>query len=467
IGRVWRLGQKRDVEAYTIFMDNIADSVALNIMYAKLMNLKKAELKPRAITGEEILLYSESGEIFKAPPQVVFKEKMGRKVFKKVTEYKAIQVFIKDGEKGLESLVNRILLARQEVEKELKSKGILFMPKKKDDIERVLKALGFSSSSMLMESFKSLVRSSAPILDIRVEEVEGGTLKVTRGSEMPVTLKTLDDIFGVFRGKETMGTVVSYGQDADKLLLANLSVRYDGVELYREPIGFYLKSGKILRGEDLLREISEALSRCIGTPEKVDLFLPTNLKASINSKFRNTISGVLAPLNTYRDMLTRDGFRDHDNWPDEHKFSLSTELFGGIIFVKELSKVGPVHEDVKREVEEEAIKFVLKFEADKGRKATTVPEREHFDIISIDPKSNEVRKIEVKGHAGAEIYGELTEDEAKLAKKEGDNYWLYIVYDIKSGSPGLLMFRDPLKTMKWETFERVERRYILRPKENA
>jgi superfamily II DNA or RNA helicase len=33
IGRVWRLGQNRDVESYTLFMDNIADKAALNSLY--------------------------------------------------------------------------------------------------------------------------------------------------------------------------------------------------------------------------------------------------------------------------------------------------------------------------------------------------------------------------------------------------------------------------------------------------
>ncbi|MBS7631638.1 DEAD/DEAH box helicase, partial [Candidatus Bathyarchaeota archaeon] len=57
IGRVWRLGQKRIVEAYTLFMNNVADSAALNSMYQKLLNLKRAELSPRPVTGQEILLY--------------------------------------------------------------------------------------------------------------------------------------------------------------------------------------------------------------------------------------------------------------------------------------------------------------------------------------------------------------------------------------------------------------------------
>ncbi|MEM1509908.1 MAG: DUF3883 domain-containing protein, partial [Thermofilaceae archaeon] len=100
-----------------------------------------------------------------------------------------------------------------------------------------------------------------------------------------------------------------------------------------------------------------------------------------------------------------------------------------------------------------------------------LPESEHYDVKSIDPRSGEIRKIEVKGHAGPEIYAELTSAEAELARREGDNYWLYIVYDIMSGSPKLLRFRNPLETMNWREIEKVEKkiekRVILWPKSAA
>jgi len=44
IGRVWRLGQKKEVEAYTLFMTNRADKAALRSIYEKLLNLKRADI---------------------------------------------------------------------------------------------------------------------------------------------------------------------------------------------------------------------------------------------------------------------------------------------------------------------------------------------------------------------------------------------------------------------------------------
>ena len=69
-------------------------------------------------------------------------------------------------------------------------------------------------------------------------------------------------------------------------------------------------------------------------------------------------------------------------------------------------------------------------------------------------------------HKGLEIYGELTDDEVELARKERDNYWLYIVYDIGSGKPKYVRFRNPIETMNWEKLEKVktETRYMFWPK---
>jgi len=448
-------------------MNNIADEAALNSMYAKLVNLRRAELKPRPFTGEEILWYSEGREIFEAPLQVVLEEKKERKAFRRVTEYKAIQAFIKEGRGGLERLVERILAARREIEKELRSKSILYMPKTREEAERAPGALGFSSPSKLIESFKSLVKNAAPILGITVDEGGEGVLKAAKGFEMPKALTTLDDFFGILYAKGRMATVISYGEHEDTLLLVNLKALYNSTTLYSEPIGVYLMSGRVIRGADLLTEVSTALSKCIGAAEGGNLSLPLNLKALIASRIRGSLSSVLSPLTSYRDGLVRSGLRDQDSWADEHEFAFEiTEPFGCIRFVKEPTRgVSEPPEEVKREVEEEAVKFALKVEADEGRMAVIVPESEHYDIRSIDPKTSEIRKIEVKGHAGTEIYGELTDDEAELARREGDNYWLYIVYDVRSSSPKLLRFRNPLATMNWRVFERVEKRYRLWPKE--
>ncbi|MCX8208544.1 MAG: DUF3883 domain-containing protein [Sulfolobales archaeon] len=123
-----------------------------------------------------------------------------------------------------------------------------------------------------------------------------------------------------------------------------------------------------------------------------------------------------------------------------------------------------VPEDVKREVERKAIEKMLADEIAEGRIPTLMPETEHYDIRSVNPSTGEVRLIEVKGHKGLEIYAELTEAEAEVALRERERYWLYIVYDIESGQPKTLKIQNPLENMDLKVFERIEKRYILRPK---
>ncbi|MEM4488723.1 MAG: helicase-related protein [Desulfurococcaceae archaeon] len=468
IGRVWRLGQKNDVEAYTLFTDNVADEAALNSMYVKLINLKRAELKPRPFTGEVVLWYSEDGGIFKAPPQVVLEKEKEKKAFRRVTEYKAIQTFIKEGKGGLEKLVEKIIAARREIERELRSKNVLYMPKIREEAESSLEALGFRNSTGFMEELKRLVKRAASLLDLTVQESTDGTLRAARGHEMPKALNTLDDFFGLLRYKKSSTTtIVSFGGSEDELLLLNLKVTCNGITVYSEPVGVYYKSRRVLRGADLIAEVSSALSGCIGVSEERYPSLPVDLKALIVSNVRSALRSVLFPLTSYRDNLVREGLRDLDKWPNESNYNFEfSEPFGCIKFIAGLPReTAKPPEDVKRRVEEEAVKFALKTETDEGRIAVTVPASEHYDIRSIDPRTGNVRKIEVKGHAGLEIYGELTDDEAELAKKEKENYWLYIVYDIDSGSPKLLRFRNPLETMNWKIFEKVERRYVLWPRE--
>lgn len=468
VGRVWRLGQQKKVEVYTIFVDNVADNAALRSMYIKLLNLKKAELRPKLLTGEEVLLYSEEKPL-KIPRNVVVDTVRGKKVYKRITEYETIQTFIRDGAEGLERLAEKILAAKRELENKIGSRNVLLIHRSRESIKKTIEALGFSGPSELMGSLKQLVKSVAPLLEFDIQEDSNGDLRIVKGFEMPRTLSTLDDFFSFLRAKSKyhVAPIISYGEDEDTLSVVNVEVTYNNIVVYKEPVGLFLRSEKILRGADLILELSRALSNCIGTIQEIDSNIPRNLEALIESRIRDSLGSLLSPLSDYRDVLVRKHLRNQDRWPGNRDFRVRlSKPFSYVVFVKRHhGKKIAISEEDRRRIEREAVNFVLKVESDEGRKAEEVPGSEHYDIRSIDPKTGEVRKIEVKGHAGFEIYGELTDSEAELARKEGDNYWLYIVYGIKSGHPKLLRFRNPLKTMNWEVIERVEKRYIFRPKE--
>ncbi|MEM3389770.1 MAG: helicase-related protein [Thermoproteota archaeon] len=475
IGRVWRLGQKKLVKVYTLFMNNVADKAALEAMYRKLGNLKVARLKPRPFTGEEIFLYSEEGDVkdmMKVPAYAVTVEEKGKKKFKKITEAEAILTYIKENSAGLEKLIESIIKTKAEIEKEMYSKGILYMPKTRDEVENALACLGFKNTKELMLSLVDMLKSVSEFYGLNVEE-EGNIVKVSRGSEMATTIENVNDIYGFLHVNTSPVSpyIVAYGEREGDLAIYKAIVKGGSKNetLYSEPVGIFMEDSQVLRGSELIETVSRALSNCIGVlGEEKAIELPLTCQADILSCLKQNIISLQSPLKNYMMRLESMGWRDSEiEWlnPSNIKVELSKPL-GYIRFVKHPTpETLNISQKIKDEVEDKAVQIVLEKESEEGRIAVLVPESEHYDIKSVNIVSGEVRKIEVKGHAGSEVYGELTDPEMKLAEKERDNFWLYIVYDVLKENPKILRFRNPVETMNWKVFERVERRYIFWPKE--
>jgi len=258
----------------------------------------------------------------------------------------------------LEKLIASILAAKQEVERELTSKSVLYKPKTRSEVENTIGLLGFKAPSELFDSMKEIVKASAGILGFEFRE----PFKVVRGMGMPTTLNTVSDIYGFLKKEEIESvSLIAYGNAERVVALLPVQVvdKKTNIVLYRELIGID-ENSKIFRGSELLKLVSQAISGCLGVED------------------------------------------------DKEKQEIP--------------------EDLKKEVEEKAVKFVMEIERSEGRIPEIVPDREHYDIRSTDPSTGETRIIEVKGHWRNEIYAELTHDEAKLAEEESERYWLYIVY---------------------------------------
>lgn len=473
IGRVWRLGQKRDVEAYTLFMDNIADRAALNSMYQKLLNLKRAELRPRPITGQEVLFYyAEAKDIAELPPSVSLTKEERKKKFIKVTEAKYIRTYLERGEEGLQELVRSIMAAKQEIEREVSSKGVLYKPRSREEVEEVVKLLGFKNHNEIFDKLIKLLKASALIYGYDILE-EGEDIKILRPHEMPIHINTLDDFFAVLSGKPSSNgpvSLVAHGNEDAIISLIPVLIRdrRDEVLLYKELIGVDVISAKIYRGSSLMTLISQAIANCIGI-EKLDekyRNIPIGIYASISDEMKS-LGEVFNVMETYRSRLESYRLRDPERtWIRPFDINIKFDDAIGYLHFAKINIVSheEIPEDIKKKIEEQAINIVLQMERAEGRLAETVSEREHYDIMSIDPTTRDVRLIEVKGHKGLEIYAELTEDEAQTAGKERERYWLYIVYDIGSGCPKVLKFQNPLESMDIRVIERREKRYILRPK---
>jgi len=369
-------------------------------------------------------------------------------------------------------LIASIIAARQELEREQANKGILNKPKTKEEVEDTIKLLGFKDPSTLIESMKKLVTSSSNILGFEVSD-EGEALKVLKGSQMPTILSTLDDFSALMiqpcKEKAPI-CLVSYGEGVVLLVPVEIRERKTGCTLYRELVGVEPIKCEILRGAKLLDSISQAISNCLGCVEAPLQYkeVPFSLLPEITDVMRKTGSRLLEPISFYQSGLSNLRLREaYSNWIGTSDLEVTPlDPIGFIRYVKRpKGEAERPSEELKKEVEEKAIELVIGLEQRQGRIVEKVSIDEHYDLKSTHPSTGDVRIIEVKGHSGPEVFGDLSEKEFELAEKESPRYWLYIVYNLGSKNPDYISFQDPLKTMNWEIFEVVEKRrkYRLRP----
>jgi len=111
------------------------------------------------------------------------------------------------------------------------------------------------------------------------------------------------------------------------------------------------------------------------------------------------------------------------------------------------------------EVEAIAMGEAISFEENAGRTVEDIHEKDlGYDLSSVDPKSGELRLIEVKGLSGSGGTILLTPNEYRIAQDRRDCYWLYVVTDCKS-RPNLTPRKDPANC-PWEPIQKIQH-YLL------
>jgi len=112
------------------------------------------------------------------------------------------------------------------------------------------------------------------------------------------------------------------------------------------------------------------------------------------------------------------------------------------------------------ETEAKAMQVVIEYERAQGRHVRDVHDQNlGYDLTSLDPRSGELRLIEVKGLAGATGTILLTPNERRVAEDRRDCYWLYIVTHCDT-TPQL---REPIKDparFPWHEVTRVAHYYL-------
>jgi superfamily II DNA or RNA helicase len=468
IGRVWRLGQERDVHSYSLLLTVESDIAALEILYAKLLSWMISGVERQVPIGEELEIDmlprdKSSYDILQIP----LTTEKGKPQY---SEFKAWIEFIAGGKEKLRRYVEGIITALMRLKEQAKRLGLARIEPIK--VEKLLdEGFGNLYGKEAEEALKNLLVVAARLHGYEVEEKESGLfIKGTHitGLKTPLDIyraveSLLKDVGGripvtLVAGKQQSKTIFNIGE----LYLYEVTVYISEKPIFSETVGVAVRedgTAEICRGVLLLKVFSELLSNLIGIGDqfKHEERFGERVKATILFNYRNRmideyvkyLAGVERGFSfPHKEWIPREG----EGVDASHFLSASHKLLGVIASMNESAKTHPPPIAVE-EVERKAMEYAIEFERRSQRIPEDVSGIEHYDIKSLDPRTGEVRFIEVKGRWHLDIAVELTEAEYEYARKLGGNYWLYIVYGFSTGSPRLLAIRDPANRARWSAVE--------------
>jgi len=473
IGRVWRLGQEKNVHSYSLLLTVESDMAVLEVLYAKLLSWLVSGVERTLPIGEELEIDMLPGD--RPAADLLQIPLVGEKGRPQYSEYKALISFIIGGRNGLKNYIESIISMFRALKRQAERLSSRRVDRIK--VEKFLEAgLGNLYGKEAERVLESLLATSARLSGFEVEE--RGSRLFIKGTNIIVP-KTPHHMYGATESllKEVnliapVLLVARKPQDAfnvKELHLYEVTVNVGGSPAYSEVVGVAVKddaSTDTYRGLRLLKSLNELLLNVTGTVDQ------------LHQEGRFDETARLKVLDGYRNMIVSDFVRylaevekgfsyPHEGWlPREgggrdasHFISASSKLLGVILVSDGHVATRPPPPIAVEEVERKAMEFAMEFERRNGRVPEDVSKVEHYDIKSVDPRTKDVRYIEVKGRWGLDITVELTEPEYEYARELGDKYWLYIVYGFSTGSPRLLAIRDPVNRAKWGVVEM--RRYRL------
>jgi len=472
LGRVWRLGQEKDVISYTLFLAIRSDRDVLDILYKKLLAWGRSLQEYRVAIGEEIIIDMMTEEGYITTPIDVAKGTP------KYSEYKAILTYIREGRLGLgyyiQSIINALASLKENLERiGLVRRNIVFK------IERLLSEIlddfrGKNADETFKELFKTVAELSGLDVKIKGDRIFVRTFKLDNTHDLYTSIKALlqknSDV-------EEPICLISSAQieNIKELHLFKAIIFFDNKQIYSETIGVGVKgdsnSMELIRGRKLLDIISKAISPKYLVSSVQEYSISNKILQVCKIRASKNVVNSITPIAVnefirYISELEKLGFSArHRNWYPKglNIYYDRAKYIGTIIFTSsaEVSISQSVPPIKVKEIEEVAMRFAMEYERNSGRAPEDVSLREHFDIFSRNPRTGEIRFIEVKGKSGLDLEIELTETEFKVATEKGKQYWLYIVYGIGLGKPRLLAVQDPVNNMKWK--EVSIRRYRFKP----
>jgi len=464
IGRVWRVGQEKNVYSYNVLLTTESDLAVFENLYGKLLSWLIAGVESKVVIGEKLKIsFLKEKETQYNRVDVFTMPITGSEEERGYSEYRAIMEFLKEGEGGLESYINQILSLLKEL-KQVSEKVESEKGDKRVTDKIISDGLGGLCRKEAGEALLKILENLAQIRGCLIEKKDNKVRfvncpdlgVVTSVESIADAYRIITELTRTTNVNEPVVLLVSTinNKDLRELHLFEVTAKLSNRVIYSEVVGI-TETREIIRGAQLLSFVAEAIPNIIGVADSTsfndDGAYVSKAKSIINRALRLY---VVFPLHDYIQFVESKnlGYK-HKDWESvTMSIPVDARWIGSILFIssdigKEASPPPPIKVE---EVEKRAMEFVMEFEKRSGRKPEDVSKNEHYDIRSYDPKTGEVRYIEVKGRWGPTLVVELTETEFEYAKKFGKDYWLYIVYDIGSGKPRLVIIRDPVNNVIWQ-----------------
>ena len=456
-GRVWRLGQDRDVHVYSLLMAVGFEYVVFNIVYSKLLNLIGAYVPP-SLTPEETLLRCGSEETLMElqPKDDMSLVPAVSETSEKLTSFALWRTYKTAGPAGVSELAREYVNAFNELKEKMRQTfhvGNEFI--RSQSIRETLEyVVGFTSR----DEFKTFLETVADGLGISDELVRGNFQRLA------------SKIYAEASKSKSLGLpLVARCRDYDgKLQLYKTCVKVGGSERLCWLLS--LRDGEVIKLPELAKELKhvatlecevESTNETLGDDSSVD-----SVKRHVWEKLvKNSITKFLSYLN----YTEREGLRSREH---EIRFVPRSLESGDIsIDVRLLASVEKLekprldslidaavgnYEDSKLELEEVGIRL-LRDSLSKTHVITDVRNNLHLlDLIVREIKTGITELVELKTLKESSFVI-FTNSEKELGEKlesDGQEYCLYVV-DLKSKE--IRVYRHPLTSDKLELIKTVDK----------
>ena len=429
MGRVWRMGQERDVTIYNLFLGTRSDIELARILYGKMLNIMDALSDVKNTIGEVIQYATfrtiESVEDMidtsSLPGSVKYRDRVRR-----VTEHHMIRAQL-EGE--LDEFVEAIIEHIRKVRYELSSRRI-YPAENPVAVRTICERLGLVPKLVN----EKLMAEAVSEVTGRVHQkpwLQLANLKKA-GEHIPEYLMVVGEKDGV-----------------DYVAVAEVNL---GGHQLRIP--FVFSDGSLLLGANALRYLLEIVKRAV-TPDEV--YTRETLEPSIyavKSKLTEVLNTLILP---YRDYGFDVEIRD-----------VKINILCRILHLSEEALLSS--KDYAVRVGFSAEEFAREYECARGYRVEHRQTLRSYDFYSFkedeeclpEGRRESERYIEVKGHGkGGELLT-IPPEEFEFGKKMGDKYWLYIVWNVLEGNPVLVAFRDPYNRDLFEISRREEEIVVRR-----